>query len=63
MVLTKSNVIVPTIENINISNGHISPSSQHSVLSTLKYSLIKHQRKSNIENSSNDKSKTKTFNK
>ncbi|CAF4995057.1 unnamed protein product, partial [Rotaria socialis] len=46
--LTKSNVIVPTTDNINQTNGHInsvsSPtSSQHSVLSTLKHSLLKHQ--------------------
>ncbi|CAF4524200.1 unnamed protein product, partial [Rotaria socialis] len=46
--LTKSNVIVPTTDNINQTNGHINPvssptSSQHSVLSTLKHSLLKHQ--------------------
>ncbi|CAF2495884.1 unnamed protein product [Rotaria sp. Silwood2] len=55
--LTKSNVIVPTTDNINQPNGHINPmlssatSSQHSVLSTLKYSLLKHQQqqKSNTD--------------
>ena len=60
--LTKSNVIVPTTDNINQANGHVSSvssttasSSQHSVLSTLKYSLLKHQQqqKSNVENSTN----------
>lgn len=58
--LTKSNVIVPTTDNINRTNGHInqisSPtSSEHSVLSTLKYSLLKHQQqqKSNVESSTN----------
>ncbi|CAF1076210.1 unnamed protein product [Rotaria sp. Silwood1] len=59
--LTKSNVIVPTTDNINQSNGHINPmststtSSQHSVLSTLKYSLLKHQQqqKSNTDNTMN----------
>ena len=57
---TKSNVIVPTTDNINQSNGHInsisSPTpSQHSVLSTLKYSLLKHQQqqKSTVEVSTN----------
>lgn len=63
--LTKSNVIVPTTDSINRSNGHINPlsssssstaatsTSQHSVLSTLKYSLLKHQQqqKSNVESS------------
>jgi len=59
--LTKSNIIVPTTDNINRSNGHINPissptPSQNSVLSTLKYSLLKHQQqqqKSNIESSTN----------
>ncbi len=58
--LTKSNVIVPTIDNINRANGHINPissptPSQHSVLSTLKYSLLKHQQqqKTNVEGSTN----------
>jgi hypothetical protein len=58
--LTKSNVVVPTTDNINRSNGHINPissptSSQNSVLSTLKYSLLKHQQqqKSNVESSTN----------
>jgi hypothetical protein len=60
--LTKSNVIVPTTDNISQANGHINPicsstisSSQPSVLSTLKYSLLKHQQqqKSNVENSAN----------
>lgn len=46
--ITKSNVIVPTTDNVNSTNGHISlvaspTSSQHSVLSTLKHSLMKHQ--------------------
>jgi hypothetical protein len=55
--LTKSNVIAPTMENINISNGY---RSSNSVLSTLKYSLIKHQqqRKSNNDNSSKQKHST-----
>jgi hypothetical protein len=59
-VLTKSNVIVPTTDNINRPNGHISPissptPSQHSVLTTIKYSLLKHQQqqKSNVEGSTN----------
>jgi serine/threonine protein kinase len=61
--LTKSNVVVPTTDTINQANGHIHPvssstisSSQPSVLSTLKYSLLKHQQqqqKSNVENSTN----------
>ncbi|CAF1173302.1 unnamed protein product [Rotaria sordida] len=58
--LTKSNVVVPTTDNINQANGHInsisSPtSSQNSVLSTLKYSLLKHQQqqKSNTDNTMN----------
>ena len=56
--LTKSNSIVPTTESINLANGHISPLgsptlSQNSVLSTLKYSLLKHQQqqKTNVEGS------------
>ena len=58
--LTKSNVIVPTTDVVSRSNGHINPvsssattSSQQSVLSTLKYSLLKHQQqhKSNVESS------------
>ena len=56
--LTKSNSIVPTTDAINRANGHTnqlsSPTpSQHSVLSTLKYSLLKHQQqqKSNVESS------------
>jgi hypothetical protein len=56
--LTKSNVVVPTTDNINSANGHIhsissATSSQQSVLSTLKYSLLKHQQqqKSNVEGS------------
>jgi hypothetical protein len=57
--ITKSNVIAPTIENTNKGNGHVSPSSQHSVLSRLKYSLIKRQRKSDIEKSSNENKKEK----
>ncbi|CAF4463489.1 unnamed protein product [Rotaria sp. Silwood2] len=62
--VTKSDVIIPTIEHVNIGNGHVL-SSPHSVLSTLKYSLIKHQqrqRKSNNENSTNigDKQKLST---
>ncbi|CAF3952298.1 unnamed protein product, partial [Rotaria sordida] len=56
--VTKSNIIMPTIEHVNIGNGHIL-SSSHSILSTLKYSLIKHQRKSNIENSTNINDKQK----
>jgi hypothetical protein len=58
--LTKSNVVVPTTDNINRSNGHIDPissptPSQHSVLSTLKYSLLKHQQqqKTSVESSTN----------
>jgi hypothetical protein len=57
---TKSNVIVPTTDNISQPNGHINPlssptTSQHSVLSTLKYSLLKHQQqqKSTVEGSTN----------
>jgi len=57
--LTKSNVIVPTGDHVNRTNGHInsvssSTTSEHSVLSTLKYSLLKHQQqqKSNVESSS-----------
>jgi len=55
--VTKSNVIAPTMENINISNVY---RSSNSVLSTLKYSLIKHQqqRKSNNDNSSKQKHST-----
>jgi hypothetical protein len=56
--LSKSNVIVPTTDNMNQPNGHVhsisSPTpSQHSVLSTLKYSLLKHQQqqKSTVEGS------------
>jgi hypothetical protein len=54
----KSNVIVPTMENVSLGNGRLS---SNSVLSTLKYSLIKRQkqRKSSPENSSNRKSSTK----
>jgi hypothetical protein len=50
----------PTIECVNTRNCHIS-SSQHSVLSTLKYSLLKHQhqRKSNGEDSLNINEKPK----
>ena len=58
--LTKSNVVVPTTDNNNRTNGHLNPvssptPSQHSVLSTLKYSLLKHQQqqKSNVESSAN----------
>ncbi|CAF1207401.1 unnamed protein product [Adineta ricciae] len=58
--LSKSNIIAPTTENINQSNGHVSTvtsptPSQHSVLSTLKYSLLKHQQqqKSTVEGSTN----------
>jgi len=57
---TKSNVIVPTTDNISQPNGHINPissptTSQHSVLSTLKHSLLKHQQqqKSTVEGSTN----------
>jgi SOS-response transcriptional repressor LexA len=62
--ITKSNLIPPSIEQINKSNGHASSSSstqQHSVLSRLKYSLIKHQhqRKSDTEKSSNVNKKSK----
>jgi hypothetical protein len=52
--ITKSNVIAPTIENISLANGHIS---SNSVLSTLKYSLIKNQ---NQRKSSNIKKKHRT---
>ncbi|UJR20972.1 hypothetical protein I4U23_024078 [Adineta vaga] len=59
--VSKSNIIAPTIERINVSNAHeISTSSQqHSVLSTLKYSLIKHQqqRKIPVEDASNTNEK------
>ncbi|CAF0988398.1 unnamed protein product [Rotaria sp. Silwood1] len=58
---TKFNVIIPTIEYVNLENGHIL-SSPRSLLSTLKYSLIKHQqdqRKPNIENSINIDGKQK----
>jgi len=50
--VTKFHVIVPTMETNHISNGHIS---SNSVLSTLKYSFIKHkkQRKSINDNSLN----------
>jgi hypothetical protein len=58
--LTKSNVVVPTTDDITRANGHINPissptPSQHSVLSTLKYSLLKHQQqqKSTVESSTN----------
>ena len=60
--LTKSNVIAPATDTINQANGHLNPvststvsTSQPSVFSTLKYSLIKHQQqqKPNMENSSN----------
>jgi hypothetical protein len=37
----KSNTIAPTIEPVNVSDAHAP--SEHSVLSTLKHSLIKHQ--------------------
>lgn len=56
--LTKSNTIVPTTDNIDLANGHITPisssnPSQHSLFSTLKYSLLKHQQqqqqKSHVE--------------
>jgi hypothetical protein len=55
----KSNVIVPTMENVSLGNGRLS---SNSVLSTLKYSLIKHQkqRKSSPENSSNRNKKRKS---
>lgn len=56
--LTKSNSVVPTTESFNLANGHISPLgsptlSQHSVLSTLKCSLLKHQQqqKTSVEGS------------
>ncbi|UJR28549.1 hypothetical protein I4U23_009784 [Adineta vaga] len=58
--LSKTNVIVPTTDIINQPNGHVnsisSPTpSQNSVLSTLKYSLLKHQQqqKSTVEGSTN----------
>ncbi len=44
--ITKSNVIAPTIEDINIGNGHLS---SNSVLSTLKYSFIKQRNSSDIK--------------
>jgi hypothetical protein len=46
--VSKSSILVPCIANVNRSNGHLA--SQHSVWSTLKYSLIKRQehRKSNV---------------
>ena len=56
--LTKSNTIVPTTDNINLANGHRTPisspnPSEHSVLSSLKQSLLKHQQqqKTSVENS------------
>lgn len=59
--LTKSNTIVPATDNVTSSNGHTSPissptPSQSSVLTTLKYSLLKHQQqqqqhKSHVETS------------
>ncbi|CAF0830654.1 unnamed protein product [Adineta steineri] len=58
--MKKSNIIAPTIEHINISS---SPRTlpQHSVLLTLKYSFIKHQqqRKTLVEDSSNENEKEK----
>jgi hypothetical protein len=64
---TKSNVIVPTTDDISQPNGHINPvssptPSQHSVLSTLKHSLLKHQQqqqKSTVEGSTNVESTEK----
>ncbi|CAF3583040.1 unnamed protein product [Adineta steineri] len=63
--ISKSNVVVPTADNTNLPNGHINPvssptPSQHSVLSTLKYSLLRHQQqqKSTVEGSTNVESST-----
>ncbi|CAF1068323.1 unnamed protein product [Adineta steineri] len=63
--ISKSNVVVPTADNTNLPNGHINPvssptPSQHSVLSTLKYSLLRHQQqqKSSVEGSTNVESST-----
>ncbi|CAF0842429.1 unnamed protein product [Adineta ricciae] len=56
--VTKSNIIAPTIERVNVGHAHdSSSSSQHSVLSTLKCSLIKHQqqRKTLVEDASNSR--------
>lgn len=65
--LTKSNTIVPTTENIDLANGHSPPisspnPSQHSLFSTLKYSLLKHQQqqKSNVESSTTSDETHKT---
>jgi len=65
--LTKSNTIVPTTENIDLANGHTTPisspnPSQHSLFSTLKYSLLKHQQqqKSNVESSTTSDETHKT---
>ncbi|CAF1234516.1 unnamed protein product [Rotaria magnacalcarata] len=62
--LTKSNVIVPTTDNINQTNGHINPvsspaSSQQSVLSTLKHSLLKHQQQRTNMDSTIDSESTR----
>lgn len=66
--MSKTNTIVPTSENIDLANGHITalssshPSQSHSVFSTLKYSLLKHQQqqKSNVEGSTTSDSHQKT---
>lgn len=53
----KSNIIVPTKENVRISNGRIS---SNAVLSTIKDSLVKHQqqRKSSDDKSTKQKHST-----